>query len=266
MDSTPADGPVPPYQQGRDPARELLRFYRTGRRPVPEPRRARRRSEPVSEPRRPGPELLIDLLQVEGVRSPRWEAVVGPDIAGNAQPVHLDAATGTLTVAAPNRAWAQQLDLLKGQLARRVDHEYPLLGCVSIAVVNAEPRPGDVLAVDRAMREAARRRRAEEQRAPNGWEVRLDLYDAIGEQTGAAARERERRAQQWKVPAAWLEGEELLDPPALRERCPAAEEASGEDGALGYADWQLPETEPIEVFLARRREGRARGRGADTCG
>lgn len=49
----------------------------------------------------------------------RWEAIVGPEIAGHARPRTLR--EGVLTVVVEQPAWAAQLGFMTGELLRRVE-------------------------------------------------------------------------------------------------------------------------------------------------
>jgi predicted nucleic acid-binding Zn ribbon protein len=81
--------------------------------------------------RREGPqligELLPRLLERNGISAkveaasviPEWERIVGPGIAGVATPVTVS--EGTLIVAVKSSPWMMELNLMKGELMRRIN-------------------------------------------------------------------------------------------------------------------------------------------------
>lgn len=82
--------------------------------------------------RRPkGPELVGDLLprflekrglaaKVEAASViPEWEDLVGPGIAAVARPVNIS--SGTLIVAVTTSPWMMELNMMKGELMRRLN-------------------------------------------------------------------------------------------------------------------------------------------------
>jgi len=137
----PADGDV----DGPDAVRSALNRARAaalsrGLQPGSPPEPGRRRRRLAGESRRSGaradardPQRLgatLDRLIVDrGWQAPvavggvigRWDAVVGPDIAGHCRPVSFD--HGVLSVQAESTAWATQVRLLVPTLMRRLAEE-----------------------------------------------------------------------------------------------------------------------------------------------
>ncbi|HEY6794057.1 MAG TPA: DciA family protein, partial [Kineosporiaceae bacterium] len=68
----------------------------------------------------------------------RWDAVVGPDIAGHCRPTSFD--DGVLTVQAESTAWATQVRLLVPTLMRRLAEEVGE-GTVTKVVVHGPTAP-----------------------------------------------------------------------------------------------------------------------------
>jgi predicted nucleic acid-binding Zn ribbon protein len=119
-----------------DAARKLLaRARRAKPALVRRPRRAAPIEQPWSSPRPDGrdPSLLGDAVQelvedrgwtrtlIAAGLLPRWEQIVGSDIAAHCRPERLEA--GELTCIAESTAWATQLRLMSGQLLTRIAAE-----------------------------------------------------------------------------------------------------------------------------------------------
>lgn len=72
-------------------------------------------------------ELIPRYLQKKGIAGkveaasvlPEWENLVGPGIAAAAQPIRVS--DGTLFVAVNTSAWMMELNLMKGDLMRRLN-------------------------------------------------------------------------------------------------------------------------------------------------
>jgi predicted nucleic acid-binding Zn ribbon protein len=142
-DSSAADGPVDDSSgsaaeaaEPQDPARRLLARARKAKpAPVRRVRRAALADQAWSGagPDRRDPSALGDAvgelvadrnwsrtLTAAGLL-PRWEQIVGADIAAHCRPERLEA--GELTVVAESTAWATQLRLMSGQVLARIAAE-----------------------------------------------------------------------------------------------------------------------------------------------
>jgi predicted nucleic acid-binding Zn ribbon protein len=127
--------PAAPPEPG-DAARKLLA---RARRAKPAPVRRRRRSSPV-EPTWSGagpdgrdPAALGDAVQdlvrdrdwtrtlIAAGLLPRWEQIVGPNIAAHCRPERLEA--GELSCVAESTSWATQLRLMSAQVLARIAAE-----------------------------------------------------------------------------------------------------------------------------------------------